>query len=252
MRDANTIFLWERFGFTTYLEPIIAPLADGGTMGACNAAETTCNLADFSGEQIFIDLEHHPEPHWPAANHGPECQSTSSTMPIYCDGAGVNNYEPILVDSFASDLIPALNDFATVATELSKITVQRGPSAGQTWTGAQVLEKLTTILFSQDYAKQVGMVDRLGNAATTWVDGTPQAQLTVFNLFADALHKIDTSFATACQSVGGLRHGRVHGRRRHPPGPVEAGALAARRRVPHRRRHPAPPPPSTTPRPRPR
>ena len=202
VRDLDSIFLWERFGFTSYLEPVIRALADGGTMGSCNATETTCDLTDLSGEQIFMDLSVILNRHWPAANHGAECQSTSSTMPIYCDGAGVNNYEPILADSFASDIIPALNEFATVATELSKITVQRGPSAGQTWTGAQVMEKLTKILFDQDYDKQVGLVDRQGNAAATWVDGTPQAQVTVFNLFADGLHKIDTSFQTACQNAG--------------------------------------------------
>ena len=203
VRDANSIFLWERFGFTSYLEPVIRALADGGTSGACNAAETSCNLTDFSGERIFMAMSTILNRHWPGANHGAECQSTSSTMPTYCDGAAVNNYEPILADSFAGDIVPALNEFAAVATQLSKITVQRGPGKGQTWTGAQVMEKLTTILFSQDYAKQVGMVDRKGNAAATWVDGTPQAQLTVFNLFADGLHKIDTSFATACQSVAG-------------------------------------------------
>ncbi len=204
VRDGNSIFLWERFGFTTYLQPIIRALADGGTMGACNAAETSCNLTDFSGEQIFMDLSVILNKHWPGATHGAECQSSSPSMPIYCDGAGVNNYEPILADSFESDIIPALNEFASVATELSKITVQRGPNAGQVWTGADVLEKLTTILFSQDYAKAAGMVDRSGNAGTTWVDGTPQAQVTVFTLFADALHKIDTRFADACQGAANM------------------------------------------------
>jgi hypothetical protein len=191
VRDANSIFLWERFGFTTYLQPIIIALAN-----------SDANATDFSGEQIFMDLSLILNKHWPAANHGAECQSTDATMPIYCDGAGVNNYEPILVDSFESDIIPALNEFANVATELSKITVQRGPKAGQVWTGADVMEKLTTILFSQDYAKGVGMVDRNGSATATWVDGTPQSQLTVFTLFADALHKIDTSFANACAGAG--------------------------------------------------
>ena len=202
VRDADSIFLWERFGFTTYLEPVIRALADGGTQGACNATETTCDLADLSGEQLFMDLSTILNRHWPGPDHGAECQSTIRAMPIYCDGAGVNRYEPILADAFASDLIPALNEFAVVAHDLSKITVQRGPHLGQTWTGADVLEKLTTVLFSQDYGKQVGMVDRKGNAATTWVDGTPQAQLTVFNLFADALHGIDTRFQKACQNAG--------------------------------------------------
>ncbi len=202
VRDPDTIFLWERFGFTTYLQPIIRALADGGSMGSCNAAETSCDLNDFSGEQIVVDLSVILNKHWPGTDHGAECQSTSSAMPTYCDGAGVNHYEPILADSFHSDIIPALNEFAQVATEMSKITVARGPNKGQVWTGAEVMEKLTTILFSQDYAKSVGMVDRQGNAGTTWVDGTPQSQVTVFTLFADALHKIDTRFQNACAGAG--------------------------------------------------
>jgi hypothetical protein len=48
------------------------------------------------------------------------------------------------------------------------------------------------------------MVDRSGKASTTWVDGTPQAQLTVFNLFADALHKIDTTFASFCDGAADM------------------------------------------------
>jgi hypothetical protein len=95
-----------------------------------------------------------------------------------------------------------------VATQMSQITVQRGPSAGQVWTGADVLEKLTTILFSQDYAKQVGMVDRQGNAKAAWVDGTPQSQLTVFTLFADALHKIDTRFQNSSLADAQTRQGQ--------------------------------------------
>jgi hypothetical protein len=196
VRDPNTIFLWERFGFTTYLQPIVRALADT----SCGPNETNCDLTDTSGEQLFSSMVHVFDTHWPGANHGAECQSTSPSQPTYCSGAGVNNYEPILADSFAtsSDLIGALNEFANVAVSLSKITVQRGPNAGQTWTGAQVMEKLTTMLFSQDYAKAQSIVDRQGKASTTWVDGTPQSQLTVFTLVADALHKIDTRFASAC------------------------------------------------------
>ena len=196
VRDQNAIFLWERFGFTTYLQPVLRALADV----SCNAQETTCDTTDTSGEQIFLALNEVLNKHWPGTDHGPECSKTDPT--IFCSEAGVNRYEPILVDAFHSDIIPALHEFASVAHDLSKITVKRGPSTGQVWTGADVMEKLTTILFSQDYAKKAGMVDRKGNAATTWVDGTPQAQVTVFTLFADALHKMDTRFQSACAGAG--------------------------------------------------
>lgn len=192
VRDPNTIFLWERFGFTDYLGPVVKAFADV----ACDPAEAICDLNNFQGEKIFADVIELLDKHWPAADHGPECGKTSTTSP--CSEAGVNKYEPILADAFASDLVPALHEFAKVATEISKITVARGPAKGQVMTGAQLLEKMTTILFDPDYAKSVGMVDRKGKAGATWVDGTAQPQLTVFTLFADALHEIDTRFAGAC------------------------------------------------------
>ncbi|MFT3768484.1 MAG: hypothetical protein QM820_23800 [Minicystis sp.] len=192
VRDANGIFLWERYGFTNYLKPMVQAFANV----SCSDDLSTCKTDDFSGEKIFMDLFELLNKHWPGPDHGPECAKGSNTIP--CSEAGLNRYEPLLADAFVTDLIPALHEFAKVAVQLSKITVKRGPKAGQTWTGAEVLEKLTTILFSTDYAAQVGMVDRKGSKSTTWVDGTPQPQVTVFSLFADALHKIDTRFATAC------------------------------------------------------
>ncbi len=80
----------------------------------------------------------------------------------------------------------------------------RGPKAGQVWTGGDVLAKTARILFSQDYAAQIGLTDRKGNKATTWTDGTPQPQVTVFSLFADALHAMDVRFDTACDGAQGV------------------------------------------------
>lgn len=191
VRDANTIFLWERYGFSDYLGPMVTAFANT----SCAPDLSSCNTADFTGEKIFMKLFELLNKHWPGPDHGPECQKGSPTIP--CSEAGLNRYEPLLADAFVTDLVPALHEFAKVAVQ-TKITIQRGPNAGQVMTGAQIMEKLTKVLFSQDYAAQVGMVDRKGNAATTWVDGTPQSQLTVYTLFTDALHEIDTRFADAC------------------------------------------------------
>jgi hypothetical protein len=192
LRDPNSIFLWERFGFTNYLGPLVRAFANV----ACDANEANCDLNNFQGEKIFIDLVEVLNKHWPAADHGPECSKSSGSIP--CSEAGVNRYEPILGEAFAGDIIPALHEFAKVAVQISKIPVARGPAKGQIATGAQLLEKITKILFDPAYASSVGMVDRKGKASTTWVDGTAQPQVTVFSLFADALHKIDTRFAGAC------------------------------------------------------
>jgi hypothetical protein len=194
IHNANTIFLWERYGFSKYLGPMTQAFANV----ACAPDLSSCDLSNAEGERIFIDLFGLLDKHWPGPDHGPECSKTAPAKGDLCSEAGLNRYEPILSEAFVTDIVPAMHEFAKVAMEISKITVKRGPKAGQVWTGGQVLEKLTRILFSTKYAAQHGMVDRKGNASTTWVDGTPQPQLTAFTLFADALHKIDTTFASAC------------------------------------------------------
>jgi hypothetical protein len=190
------IFLWERFGFYDYLRPMVEAFSNG----SCNDDASACDLSDTSGELAFVELINVLHRNWPGKEHGAECDKTGTpeTNPKYCSEAGVNSYEPILVDSFESDLIPALHEFAIAASQLSQITVARGPKAGEVWSGAKVMETMTKVLFDSQYAKSVGMVDRKGNAATAWTSGKPQAQLTVYTLFADALHAIDKRWDDAC------------------------------------------------------
>jgi hypothetical protein len=52
------------------------------------------------------------------------------------------------------------------------------------------------------------MVDRKGSKATTWVDGTPQPQLTAFSLFADALHGFDERFDESADPEAKTRKGQ--------------------------------------------
>ena len=195
VRDGSAIFSWEKLGFYPYLQPMILKFAnvscdDWSTPSFCKSQMT--------GEDMFTDLLDVMWTHFPGKDHGPECTTSGSYGdPRYCSGAGVNRYEPIISASAHSDLIPALHEFAKAAYNVSKITIARGPNAGQTMTGAQVMELTAKILFSQDYAAKIGLVDRFGKKSTTWTDGTPQSQLTVFNLFADGLHKIDLTFAAA-------------------------------------------------------
>ncbi|HVY48575.1 MAG TPA: hypothetical protein VHB21_21950, partial [Minicystis sp.] len=200
VRDFGTMFVWERLGYYDYLEPMVAQFANL----SCNADQSQCDQTDTSGEQIFVDALDIMWRHWPGPEHGAECNTSGNAQnnARYCSEAGVNKYEPILADAMETDLIPALHEFAVAATELSNIKVARGPHAGEVWTGAEVLEKLTKILFDPKYASLVGMVDRHGSASTTWTDGTFQAQLTPFTLFADALHAIDQRFDTACSCAG--------------------------------------------------
>jgi hypothetical protein len=176
-RDGNTIFAWEKLGFYDYLSPVAVPFAN---VPEC---DNNGNCVKHKGEQMFVDLIDILYRHW--------------------DKDGGNTYEPILGDAFKTDLIPALVEFSKVATQVSKITVARGASKGKQWSGADVLAKTARILFSQDYAAAIGLTDRKGNKATKWTDGTPQAQITPYSMFADALHAMDVRFDTACDGVQG-------------------------------------------------
>ncbi len=183
VKGPNTIFAWERLGFYSYLRPIVTPFAEVG----CSADLSICSKANpveyYRGENYFIELIDILHRHWAK------------------DGG--NTYEPILADAFETDLVPALVEFSKVATQLSKVTIQRGPKKGQVWTGADVLAKTAQILFSQGYAKNIGLTDRKGNAETQWTNGAPQAQVTMYSLFADALHGLDVRFDTACDGLPG-------------------------------------------------
>ena len=191
MRDADTIFAWERLGFTQYLRPQLQAFAE-------------VDLNSDRGERYFLSLISTLWHHWPDANHGSYCSSqVAKSDPRYCSGAGVNHYEPILAESFAGDIIPALHQLSLVSRDLSQVTVVRGPNAGQVYSGTQILAKLVRVLFSEDYAASVGMKDRHGSSSTTWTDGTFQAQLTPYTLFADALHRMDLSWQEACAGLGG-------------------------------------------------
>ena len=195
LRDPGTLLLWERLGFHDYLRPLLTVFAN-----ECTDA-SQCELA--VGENIFLDLLKILHRHWAGPEHGPHCQKQGTAVedPRYCSEAGLYEYEPFLADALRTDLVLALHELAKDAMQL-QVTVQRGPLAGQTLTGPEVLEKVTRILVDPQYAKSVGMVDRSGGASATWVDGTPQAQLTPFTLFADALHEIDLRFDDACSCAG--------------------------------------------------
>lgn len=194
-RDRNTIFTWESFGFYDYLRPMITEFVNS----TCNEDGTFCDKTDLSGEMLFVDLIDILNRHWQGPENDGECETTGSPAdnPRYCSGAGVHRYEPIIAKAGRSDLVPALHEFAKAAHEVSKITIARGDKAGTVLRGSEVLEIVTKVLFSKQYARDVGMLDHQGRKATAWVDGTPQDQVTPFAMFADGLHAMDQAFAAA-------------------------------------------------------
>jgi hypothetical protein len=194
IRSPHTMFAWERRGFLDYMRPVITAFANV----SCSEDVSICDTADIRGERMFLDLAETFWRHYPGPDHGSECSDTvPPTDPRYCSAAGLNRYEPIIAKAMRTDLIPALHEFAVAVSEVSKITLQRGPNAGQTMTGAEVLELTTRILLSQPYSAQVGLTDRKGNPSAQWTDGTTQAQVTPFNILTDAFHAMDERFAAA-------------------------------------------------------
>ncbi len=191
MRDANTIFALEKRAMQEYLEPLIRTFANVG----CTGDGSGCNVPERRGEDMFLDILQILSKNWNGPDHGAECsESLPKTDPRYCTGAGLNRYEPILDKALRSDLLPALHEFARAAHDVQRITIKRGPRAGEVVTGSALLEHVTEILFSREYATRLQLADRFGNRTTTWADGTPQAQLTVFTLIADALNRFDDAF----------------------------------------------------------
>jgi len=189
VRDYATIFGWEKLGFFQYLGPQLRVFAEVACPSAGN-----CDPTDYTGENYFLDLMSTLWKHWPGTDAGPYCDlSADDGDPRYCSGAGVNRYEPIIAEVLEGDMIPALHELAVTVSNID-VTYQRGPKAGQTINGLEIIELITKILFDQSYAASVGMRDRFGQAGTTWVDGTPQAQITPYNMFADALHGMDQAF----------------------------------------------------------
>ncbi|MEM9695572.1 MAG: hypothetical protein AAGA56_23710, partial [Myxococcota bacterium] len=189
LRTPGTISSWERLGFTHYLRPTLRVFAeltcpDGGP----------CAVNDYRGESYFLDAVSVLDRHWPGPDHGDECSpDVDPSDPYYCSGAGINRYEPILSEVLAGDFVPALHEFAAVAQSVD-VTYRTGPRAGQTINGLEIVELLTRMIFSQTYADSAGIRDRQGDRGATGVDGTPIAQVTPFELFADALRAMDLAF----------------------------------------------------------
>jgi hypothetical protein len=194
VRNRNTIFLWEKFEFYKAMRPILKAFDDHGK------------------GQIFLDSIEALYRHWPSPNHGPECnpngnfadrpwkkflspsdEATHTVNPAYnakfCNASNAMSYEPVLVEAFVSDLIPALGSLVSTLDTLSVVDDRNGGTARN---GMELLREMTLALFDPEYAASVGMTDRFGVKTAPWANGQiTKPQITPFDMFGNALRKFD-------------------------------------------------------------
>jgi hypothetical protein len=128
-------------------------------------------------EQLFTELMGILFKHWPS------------------DGSGLWRYEELIgwavnqSDLFGllAELTPALRDQAYTSPRAK---------AGQPRPGLEIAAAMVPVLFDPAVAKSLGVKDRQGATKTTANDGTPK-DLTVFDLFANALRRSDARLAAA-------------------------------------------------------
>jgi hypothetical protein len=194
LRNKGIIFLWEKYDFYKAMAPLLKA------------------FKAHSQGKLFLDSIEVLYRHWQTAEHGPECNNQGtfgdrpwqkfasdvdaaqhnvnpSYNPIYCNGSGLSRYEPILVEAFHSDLLPALADLVDA---LDKETFTNDRAGGASMGGLDVLYEMTMALFDPDYAASIGLHDRQGNVVGHWANNEiSKPQITMFDLFADAMRKID-------------------------------------------------------------
>ncbi len=183
LRNLGGIFQWEQYDFLTG----VAPLAMA--------------FDKHNESQLFLDLLQVLYRHWPSEKHGKECSKKGSWRkdapdynPRYCHESGLSRYEPILVELFEGELLPAVGELLTIVDQPSYVTDARGNGAGVN--GIDLVTELAVAFMDPDYAASVGMVGLDGKASTTYADGSVKPQLTPMDLFANTLRDMDRRTAT--------------------------------------------------------
>jgi hypothetical protein len=199
IRGKGTIFLWEKYEFYKAMKPLLAAFANNGA------------------GQTFLDSVETLYRHWPTEQHGPECNAnipaglgfanrpwqkfltqsdadSHKVNPAYnakwCNPSGGTRYEPVLAEAFAGDIIPALGELIKALDDPNFVKDER--NGGVAKSGLDVLHEMTVAMMDPDYAASVGMVDRAGDKGGKWANGLiAKPQLTLFDMFADSMAKID-------------------------------------------------------------
>ena len=178
-RQRATIFMSEYFDAAKALRPLITPFVKK-------------RGADKTGrEALFIGLIDAMHDHWSKGTDPYRCTKTGTpdTNPRYCTGEDVRQYEKLISEVFATDLLPALNGLTKVTKNMH---IRALPTAAAD--GTDVMVALVNDLINPNNSKGLGIADRKGAVATTTNDGRKIDQTTPFYLFANALNAMDAQW----------------------------------------------------------
>ncbi len=181
-RGNYTLFTWENFGFYTAMKPLLGAFVKHGR------------------EDLFLELANATYKHWPGAEtSAADCKLAEGKT---CPKAGMNSYEPLIVEALAGDVIPALTELSKALETLpiKRCDATDGTGACTTVTtvsGIDVAAAATRSLLDPSYAKNVlKLKDRKGLTTAKRNDGTTVAQVTPAYLLTNALGAIDVAFDT--------------------------------------------------------
>ncbi len=184
-RDADTIFTWEDESFYKAMTPVMTA------------------FANHDAENLFIALMETLDRHWAdAKGTASECLLSVDPSVKYktCSKDGLVTYEPLLVEQYTSDLIPALHDLVAILQTLTiphcdSIDPVNYACTPSSVNGISVMANSMRSMFDPKLAANAGLKDRHGNVTAQRNDGTTNPQVTRIYLILEALNGIDAAFA---------------------------------------------------------
>ena len=190
-RDQDSTFVWEDFGFYSAITPLVKA------------------FANHQQETLFIALMEALDKHWAdAQGTASECNLGFDSMghPLTCSKDGVVTYEPLLVQLFSSDFLPALQKLVTTLGTMTvpsctAVNASTGACSAVTPTSAySVLSNTVRAAVDPTQAAAIGLTDREGNTYSVRNDGTHNAQVTPLYILLEALDGIDAQLTGYTQT----------------------------------------------------
>ena len=179
-RGKNTIFTWENFGFYDAIRPLLSA------------------FVKHNREDLFLALSNATYKHMGGAEASKEECKLAGGAP--CPRDGMDSYEPLITEAFATDVLPAISQ---IAKTLDTLSLKRCDAVDpttkkctkpETISGIDAVAAATRAALDPDYAKQNGLKDRRGGVTAKRNDGSTNPQVTPAYLLTEALAGIDGAF----------------------------------------------------------